>query len=84
LCLFSTGLKCLSDKSTPYIQILILNLIFRILIVSDLESKDISGVNMVHSSVKLASDFTGEQLLNAILSKTTTSSWPSWEVSDKR
>lgn len=40
---------------------------------------------MVHSPVTLASEFTGEQLLNAILSKTTTSSssWPSWEVSQK-
>lgn len=53
------------------------------MIVSDLDTKDVSGVNMVHSSVTLASDFTGEQLLNAILSKTTTSKWPSWEVSKK-
>lgn len=83
MCLISTALKRLSDKSVPYIHILILILIFRVLIVSDLETKDISGVNIVHSSVRLASDFTGEQLLNAILSKTTTSSWPSWEVSDK-
>lgn len=53
---------------------------------SDLDSKDmITGVNMVHSSVSLTPDFSGEQLLNAILSKTTTSSstWSSWEVSGK-
>lgn len=47
---------------------------------SDLDSNDIKGINMVHSSVKLPSDFTGEQLFNAILPKATTS-WSSWEVS---
>lgn len=37
---------------------------------------------MVHSYVTLTSNFTGEDLLHAILSKTTASSaWPSWEVS---
>lgn len=54
---------------------------------SDLDSKDtVTGVNMVHSSVSLTPDFTGEQLLHAILSKTTTSSssWSSWEVSEKK
>jgi hypothetical protein len=51
-----------------------------ILIVSNLDTKDVTGVNMVHSSVLLTSDFTGEQLLHAILSKTTTPyAWPSWE-----
>lgn len=52
-----------------------------VLIVSDLDSKDVKGVNMVHSSVTLTSNFTGEQLLHAILSKTTmsSSSWSSWE-----
>ncbi|KAL4131802.1 hypothetical protein QTP88_009058 [Uroleucon formosanum] len=49
-----------------------------VLIVSDLDSNDIKGINMVHSSVKLPSDFTGEQLFNAILPKATTS-WSSWE-----
>lgn len=50
---------------------------------SNLDTKDVTGVNMVHSSVLLTSDFTGEQLLHAILSKTTTPyAWPSWEVSD--
>lgn len=51
------------------------------MIVSDLDTKDVMKVNMVHSPVSLPSDFTGEQLLHSILSKTTTSSWPSWEVS---
>lgn len=50
---------------------------------SDIDTKDISEVKMVHSSVTLQSDFTGEQLLHAILSKTTTPSWPSWEVSNQ-
>lgn len=52
-----------------------------VLIVSDLDSKDVKEINMAHSSVILTSDFTGEQLLNAILSKTTRSSstWSSWE-----
>lgn len=51
-----------------------------ILIVSDLDTKNVTGVNMIHSSVTLASNFTGEDLLHAILSKTTASSaWPSWE-----
>lgn len=54
---------------------------------SDLDCKDmVSEVNMVHSAVSLTPDFTGEQLLHAILSKTTTSSsaWSSWEVSEKK
>jgi len=51
--------------------------------VSDLDSKDVIGVNMVHNSVTLTSNFTGEDLLQAILSKTTSSLWPSWEVSNK-
>lgn len=58
-----------------------LHFFFRILIVSDLDTKNITDVNMVHNAVILASDFTGEQLLNAILLKTTGSQWPTWEVS---
>lgn len=49
-----------------------------VLIVSDLDSNDIKGIHMVHSSVKLPSDFTGEQLFNAIIPKAT-NSWSSWE-----
>lgn len=50
---------------------------------SDIDTTNVTGVDMIHSSVTLPSDFTGEQLLDAILSKKTTSSssWPSWEVS---
>lgn len=51
------------------------------MIVSDLDTKDVMEVNMVHSPVTLPFDFTGEQLLHAILSKKTTSTWPTWEVS---
>lgn len=48
---------------------------------SDLDSKDVTGVNIVHSPISLSTDFTGEQLLDAILYKRSISSWPSWEVS---
>ncbi|CAH1738583.1 neutral and basic amino acid transport protein rBAT-like [Aphis gossypii] len=53
-----------------------------ILIVSDLDSKDTKGINMVHNSVTLTSNFTGEQLLHVILTKKnmmSSSSWSSWE-----
>lgn len=49
---------------------------------SDLECcENIKEIDIAHSSVKLTSDFTGEQLLTAILSKLTSSAWSSWEVS---
>ncbi|XP_050421225.1 maltase A2-like [Adelges cooleyi] len=48
------------------------------LILSDVDSKNISGVNIAHSPIVLPSDFTGEQLLG-ILVKKTSSHWPSWE-----
>lgn len=44
---------------------------------------DVTGVDIVHSPIVLSTDFTGEQLLGAILYKKTSSSWPSWEVSKK-
>lgn len=46
---------------------------------SDIDKKNIIGINMNHSPVMLVSNFTGQQLLNAVLSKIT--SWSSWEVS---
>ncbi|XP_050544245.1 neutral and basic amino acid transport protein rBAT-like [Daktulosphaira vitifoliae] len=50
-----------------------------ILIVGDIDNKNITGVNIAHSSIALPKDFAGEQLLQAILLKRTSSQWPSWE-----